>query len=246
MTKITYFESEGRKENWPQVLRLVKGVFQNRAEVRSYKVIVFTAIGEGPLAAYNLLQEWDAKIIAVTAPPDFIVTRGDKKLSPRIPAKAKAFFDGVGIPVIAARLPFQAIDGATAHNEQMNLITGVLSLFGGSFAQGVQAVLQACDHGLVEIGEKVFAVTGDSAAIITASNTGKFLTRDQGLSINEIICKARNLTIARGLPAVATEHSGSLFEDDKPRLKAAIPKKQQLIEGQEVTHIAEEKQEAQK
>lgn len=245
MTKITYFDAEGRKENWPQVLRLVKAVFNSRVEVRSYKVIVFTAIGEGPLAAYNLLQEWDAKIIAVTSPPDFTIRRGNEEIHPRIPTKAKAFFDGVGIPVVAARLPFQAIDGATAHNEQMTLIMSVLSLFGGSFAQGVQAVLQACDHGLVEIGEKVFAVTGDSAAIMTASNTSKFLTRDHGLSINEIICKARNLTIARGLPTAAVEHSGSLFEDDKLRLKAAIPTKQQLIEGQEVIHVTEQ-QETQK
>jgi len=244
MSKIVYFENEGRKDNWPQVLRLVKGVFQQRPEVHSYKVIVFTAIGEGPVAAYNLLQEWDARIIAVTLPPDFVVVRDNQKLSPRVPAKAKAFFDGVGIPVITARLPFQAMEGATAHNEQMGLITAVLSLFGGSFAQSVQAVLQVCDHGLVEIGEKVFAVTGDSAAIMTASTSGKFLSREEGLSINEIICKPRNLTIARGLPATAVEQSGSLFEEEKPRLKVAAPKRQQLIEGQEVTRTSE-KQEAQ-
>lgn len=245
MSKIVYFDNEGRKDNWPQVLRHVKGVFQQRPEVHSYKVIVFTAIGEGPLAAYNLLQEWDARIIAVTLPPDFTVVRDNQKISPRIPPKAKAFFDGVQIPVITARLPFQAIEGAAAHNEQMSLITSVLSLFGGSFAQGVQAVLQACDHGLVEVGEKVFAVTGDSAAIMTASTTSKFLSRADGLSINEIICKPRNLTIARGLPAAAVEQSGSLFEDE-PRLKAAPPTKQQLIEGQEVTRASEEQQEAQK
>ncbi len=247
MTKIVYFENEGRKDNWPQVLRLVKGVFQHRPEVHSYKVIIFTAIGEGPAAAYNLLQEWDAKIIAVTMPPDYTFVRDNQKITPRIPPKAKAFFDGVGIPVITARLPFQAIEGATAHNEQMGLITSVLSLFGGSFAQGVQAVLQTCDHGLVEIGEKVFAVTGDSAAIMTASTTGKFLSRAQGLSINEIICKPRNLTIARGLPATVKEQIGSLFDDEKGALtKVVPPTRQQLIEGQEVTHAGEEKQEAQK
>lgn len=234
---ILYFEREGR-ENWPHVLRLVKRTFQRRPDLRSCKVVIFTAIGEGPAAAYNLLQEWDPKIIAVTLPPDFSVVRDGQKVSPRVPPKAKAFFDGVKIPVITARLPFQKIEGATAHNEQMGLIVDVLSLFGGSFAQGIQAVLQACDHGLLEVGEKVIAVTGDSAAVLTASTTGKFLTRDEGLAIHEIICKPRNLTIARGQPAVAVEQSRSLFEQDKtPRLKTATPKPQPLeIEGKEVVH----------
>ena len=238
MTKshsISYFEHEGR-ENWPLVLRLVKRVFQRRADLRSCKVVIFTAIGEGPAAAYNLLQEWDAKIIAVTLPPDFAVIRDGQKVTPRVPPKAQAFFDGVGIPVVTARLPFQKIEGATAHNDQMDLIVNVISLFGGSFAQGVQAVLQACDHGLIEVGEKVIAVTGDSAAVVTASTTGKFLTRDEGLAIHEIICKPRNLTIARGKPAVALEQSRSLFEQDNvPRLRAAAPKPQQVvIEAKEV------------
>jgi hypothetical protein len=173
------------------------------------------------------------------------VIRDGQKVSPRVPAKAQAFFDGVGIPVITARLPFQKIEGAAAHNDQMDLMANMLSLFGGSFAQGVQAVLQACDHGLVDIGEKVIAVTGDSAAVITASTTGKFLTRDQGLAVHEIICKPRNLTIARGKPTAALEQSRSLFEEDNaPRLKAAAPRSKQLvIDGKDAIQEKRELQE---
>jgi hypothetical protein len=238
---IVYFEREGR-ENWSQVLRLVKRTFQRRPELRSSKVVIFTAIGEGPAAAYNLLQEWSPQIIAVTLPPDFAVMREGQKVSPRIPPKAKAFFDGVQIPVITARLPFQKIEGVTAHNEQMGLITDVLSLFGGSFGLGVQSVLQACDHGLVEIGEKVIVVTGDTAAIVTASSTVKFLTRDEGFAVHEIICKPRNLTIARGNPTVALEQSRSLFDEKSaPQLKAVAPKPKQLtIESHEAIHVRNE------
>lgn len=242
---IYYFDQEGR-ENWEQVLRLVKRAFKRRPEFRSYKVIIFTAIGEGPALAYNLLQDYldTTKIIAVTFPPDFTVVRDGQPVSPRIFPKAKAFFDGVGIPVITARLPFQAIEGVEGHNQQMKLIGDVLTLFGGSFSLSVQAVLQACDHGLVEVGEKVIAVTGDSAAVITASTTSKFLNRDQGLAVNEIICKSRNMTIARGKPAVAVEQSKSLFDHNTtPQLKAAPPKRQQLIEGKETHHAGERNQE---
>ena len=231
---IYYFEHEGR-ENWQHVLRLVKRTLKRRSELQTYKVIIFTAIGEGAALAYNLFQEWNTKIIAITFPPDFVVVREGQSVSPRIFPKAKAFFDGVSIPVITARLPFQKIEGADAHNQQMKLIGDVLTLFGGSFSLAVQSVLQACDHGFVEIGEKVIAVTGDSASIITASNTSKFMTREQGLVINEIICKPRNMTIARGAPAVALEQSRSLFEQDStPQLKAAAPKPQPLvIEGKQ-------------
>jgi hypothetical protein len=241
---IYYFDQEGR-ENWEQVLRLVKRAFKRRPEFRSYKVVIFTAIGEGPALAYNLLQDYldTTKIIAVTFPPDFTAVRDGQTVSPRIFPKAKTFFDGVGIPVVTARLPFQAIEGVEGHNQQMKLIGDVLTLFGGSFSLSVQAVLQACDHGLVEVGEKVIAVTGDSAAVITASSTTKFLNREQGLAINEIICKARNMTIARGQPAAAVEQSRSLFDQNTtPRLKATPPKRQQLIEGKETHNTREKKQ----
>jgi hypothetical protein len=89
-------------------------------------------------------------------------------------------------------------------------------------------------------GEKVMVVTCDTAAVVTASTTGKFRTRNEVLSVHEIICKPRNLTIARGTPAIAVEQTRSLFEDDASlRLKAAQPKLQPtqvIIEGRNVTH----------
>lgn len=220
---------------------MVKRAFSKRPDLRNCKVVVFTAIGEGPALAYNLLQEYDPKIIAVTMPPDFSVQRGEDRFFPRIPDKLKAFFSGVGIVVVTGRLPFDTIDGCDAHNEQMSLVRNALSLFGGGFAFCVQAVLQACDHGVVEQGEKVVAVAGDSAAVITASMTKNFLSRESGLAINELLCKARNLTIARGHPAAAVEETRNLFEQNPPRLKASLPKRQDLLAtGGEVIPIGKE------
>jgi len=242
---IVYFDTEGR-ENLPNVLRSVKRAFTKRDDLRTCKVVIYTAIGEGPALLYNMLQQWEPTIIAVTVGPDYFVVRGDKKLYPSIPPKAKAFFDGVKIPVLKSRLPFDKIEGASAYNEQMKLVADVISLFGGSFVPCVQAVLQACDHGLVATGEKVVAVTGDCAAVVTASTTGKFLTREGGMAINEIICKPRNFTIARGALGAATEQTRTLFEG-VPQLKAPMPKPQELLgSSKEVTHASEEKQEAQK
>lgn len=165
------------------------------------KMVIFTARGEGPALAYTQLHDlddYDPQIIAVTFGPGFSVRRGEERYHPEIPQKLRVLFASVGIKIVTSRLPFDLIEGATAHNEQVKLIRDVLTLFGGAFSLSVQAVLQACDHGELEIGEKVISMTGDSAAIITACTTEKFLSKGCGLAIDEILCKARNLTISRG------------------------------------------------
>jgi hypothetical protein len=208
---ILYFEREGR-HNLPQVLRVLRKVMKKRQDLRALKIAFLTAEGEGPALAYNLLQEFDPQIIAITFPPDFSVKRGDERYSPRIHEKVRRFFDGVGIKVITGRLPFDLIDQLDSHNQQMQLMCSVLSIVGGGFPLCVQAVLQSCDHGAVQIGEKVIAVSGDFAAVITASTTKLFLTKENGLVVNEILCKPRNLTRVRKQNSDVDASSGQLFE----------------------------------
>jgi hypothetical protein len=197
-TSIVYFDSEGR-QNLPQVLRIVRRAVNKRPDLASLKIVVFTALGEGPVLAYNLLQEFHPKIIAVTFPPEFSVKQKgtDEMYYPRIPPKLQAFFDGVRIKVITGRLPFDSIEGVEGHNDRMKLIKSVLDIFGGGFSLSVQAVLSACDSGELCPGEQVISITGDSAAIVTAATTTQFLAKVGGLAINEILCKPRNLTLAR-------------------------------------------------
>lgn len=212
---VWYFDQEGRK-NLPDVLSKVKRDFRKREDIRSCKIVILTAWGEGPALAYNKLKEYDPKIIAVTFSPGFTVKRTDgegKVLETpvRISDNLKKFFDGVGITVLSAKLPFEGFDGADSIKQQMKLIKDVLSLFGGGLSLCVQAVLQACDMGAVEIGEKVVVITGDCAVLVTASNTARFLSADGGLSINEILCKPRNLNLTRRLMKQPKQLSGELF-----------------------------------
>jgi hypothetical protein len=215
---IVYFEREGR-ENLSEVIRIVKRAFKKRVDLRSSKIVVFTAIGQGAAMAYNILEEYEPTIIAVTFPLDFSIPRGDKRFFPRIPEKLQAFFDALKIKVITTRLPFDEIDGAVEHNAQMKMIKDVLSLFGGSFPQCIQAVLQACDAGAIVPGEKVISITGDVAAVITASTTRAFLSREAGLVISEILCKPRNLNIARGDLLKAAETSSAVITQTSFALK---------------------------
>lgn len=200
--KIQYFESEGR-DHLTSVLKSIKAYLRQLVVKRpsTPKVIFFTRQGEGPMLAYNELSGLDVTIIAVTFPPTFSIRLSDDQLfTPTIPEKVEKFFKGVEIPVIRARLPFDDIHGADAHNRDLKLIQDSLSIFGGSFPLAIQAVLQATDAGLVSPGEEVVAATADTALVITASTTKLFLSKSSGLAVNEIICKPRNLTMTRPKP----------------------------------------------
>jgi hypothetical protein len=216
---IWYFEQEGNR-NLPDVLSKVKRDFAKREDIRACKIVIFTAWGEGPALAYNKLKEYNPTIIAVTFPPGLMVKKPDGEgntieTAVRISDNLKKFFDGVGVTVLSARLPFEGFDGADSIKHQLKLIGDVLSLFGGGFSLCVQAVLQACDMGAVNIGEKVVVMSGDCAALVTASTTARFLSIDKGLSINEILCKPRNLSITRRPPKQPRQVSGELFPPEK-------------------------------
>ena len=198
--KVQYFENEGR-ENLPLVIKTVKNFLRDREAqgLESPRKIVFlTREGEGPMLAYNQLHSQDLAIIAVTFPLNYRGTQNDQPWVPKISDRVRKFFQGVGIPIITNRLPFDEIIGAEAHNREMSLVIDTLSLFGGSVPLAIQAVLQATDAGEVKIGERVIVATGDTALLVTASTTRLFLKKDEsGLVVHEIICKPRIFNITR-------------------------------------------------
>jgi uncharacterized protein len=217
-TSILYFDKEGR-ENLPQVLRIVKRTLTKRPELRKLKLIIFTATGEGPALACAQLHEFAPKIIAVTFPPNFSVTRGAETQFPHVTERLRSFFNGVGVSVITARLPFDPISKADAHNTEMQLVKEVLTIFAGGFSLCIQAVLSACDHGEVAVGEMVLSLTGDVAALVTASSSEKFLSKTEALVVNEILCKPRNLTISKKLTTVSNAPSHKVLSADGPSEK---------------------------
>lgn len=197
------FDGEGRG-NLPTVIKIVKNYLRSMTSnglVCPTKIVFFTLKGEGPILAYNQLIDLDMKIIAVVFPATYTaeMTLGGV-YHPEIPEKVRKFFDGVEIPVIKGRLPFDSMAGADAHNREMGLIKKALSVFGGSMHLAIQAILQATDAGLVDPGEEVIAVTSDTALLITAATSQDFLSPTCGLIVNEIICKPRNFDISRPKP----------------------------------------------
>jgi hypothetical protein len=197
--QIVYFDIEGR-QNLEQVLRVVKKALYKREELRSLKIVFFTSEGQGPALAYSKLREYKPKMIAVTFPLHFSVKRAEsgERYFPRIAEDIRCFFNGVKIDVVVPpSLPFDSIDGLDGHNQQVKVILQTIAIFGSGFGLCVQAVLRACDVGLLNEGEPVIAISGDTAGLFVASTTGHFLNKNGGLQVQEIFCKARNLTISR-------------------------------------------------
>jgi hypothetical protein len=198
-SKTQHFDSEGR-ENLPQVIKNVKSYLRACAvpnEPQRWTLVFMTRQGEGPMMAYNNLSDFDLKIIAVTYPPRTVGLLDGQMVTAQIPDKVRRFFDGVGIRVITSRLPLDSIEGAESHNREMELIKNTLSIIGGSAPMAIQAVLQSVDHGAVEVGDRVIAITGDIALVVTASDSASFLTKKTGIQINEIICKPRIFSLTR-------------------------------------------------
>ena len=202
-SKIQYFETEGR-ENLPAVIKCIKAFLRSMDTQQTQspqKIVFLTVQGEGPMLAYNQLQSNDVQIIAVTFPIGSSEVVEDKVYKPQVSSRVRDFFNGVKIPILTSRLPFEEIVGAEAHNREMKILRDALGLFGSSMALAIQAVLQATDAGLIEIGEQVIAATGDTAILVTATTTHNVLRQDHfGFSVNEILCKPRNFTMSRKLP----------------------------------------------
>jgi hypothetical protein len=215
--QIVYFNSEGR-QNLVEVLRIIKKALNKREELRSLKIVIFTAEGQGPALAYNKLAEFRPKLIAVTFPVHFSVKLKDSgdRYFPKISEDIRDFFKGVKIEVVVPpSLPFDLIEGMDGHNQQVKVISQSIAMFGSGFGLCIQAVLRACDVGLLEEGELVIAMSGDTAGLFIASTTSHFLNKANGLQVQEIFCKPRNLTISR--PAL---------------IRLAEPQEKKILEGE--------------
>ena len=183
---IAYFHEEGRT-NLRHVLRLVQRARCKRPELQNLKIVFMTAFGEGPLLATRLFKNNRPKMVAVTFPPTVKLPDGNPYV---ISEQVEAYLRAMKVDLVRARLPFDGFGGNTPADQQMLLIKSILRSFGRSMPMCVEAVLQACDAGLVEEGEDVIGITGDMAAVITASTTSKFLSSQSVFSVREFICKS--------------------------------------------------------
>ncbi|WP_263382260.1 hypothetical protein [Granulicella arctica] len=185
---VTYFQSSGRV-NLKRVVTSVLRNLKNREELRSLKLVFFTAYGEGPLLASGILRDYEPKMIAVTFPPSITVFRGNATVPHELVPSVTRYLEVFDVKILAERLPFSTLDVDESRVAEIKLVESTLATVASSFPLCVQAVLQACDHGLISVGEQVIGITGDFAALISACGTENFFSKDSGFFIHEIFCK---------------------------------------------------------
>lgn len=199
----TYFWQEG-KPNLHDCLRIAFDAAKKHA-VRT--IVIFTGVGDGIRVAceHYLSQEEYAgiRIVAVTFPHGhkFDISDADSQ-----------WITSQGISLVRAHLPFDPIrtqyQGHGILGQDFSLLGNVLTIFGGSMSLCVQAVLMACDAGIVRQGEHVISLTSDTSILVRSAPTSHLLT---DFMVREIFCKpvvmniSKKETLELGLSATTLE-----------------------------------------
>ncbi|HET9285446.1 MAG TPA: hypothetical protein VFR24_26135 [Candidatus Angelobacter sp.] len=189
---ITYYLQEG-KANLHQTVKIaLEGAKAHNVKT----VVIFTSQGEGVRVAHDAIQApgspfADINIVAVTFPQgmQFVDEKQQPMLVDILPEN-KDLFRRENIPLVRAHMPFHPIPpffknrGVLAND--LSLVENALNIFGGSMSLCVQAVLMACDAGIVPIGDHVITCTSDTAVLAKATCTTRLLTE---FIVREILCK---------------------------------------------------------
>jgi len=208
---VTYFLGEG-KLNLQECL---KASFEAAVFHGVQKIVIFTSAGEGVKMALDDFisrPEYSSiRLIAVTFPTGMKFTDiNGNRTSPKISKADRQLFAERHVPVVKAHLPFEPIKAAFGRGflgQDLCLIGNALGIFGGGMSLCVQAVLMACDAGLIKEGDHVISTTSDTAILARASSTEDFLSE---FILRQIVCKPAILTIGKkeqgvSLPAESKE-----------------------------------------
>lgn len=205
----TYFWQEG-KTNLQDCLRIAFEAAKTH-EVKT--IVIFTGVGEGVRTAHQdfISQEQysDIRIVAVTFPHGH---PHPNEVSP----EDEEWMRTNEIPIVRAHLPFDPIR-AQYHGvlgQDFSLLGNMVNIFGGGMSLAIQAILMACDAGVVRKGEHVISLTSDTSILARSAPTSHLLT---DFIVREIFCKAVFMDISKkeALPAAA---SSALADSEAPKL----------------------------
>jgi uncharacterized protein len=167
-------------------------------ELQVETLLIYTASGAGPIRAIDRLQVTASssrlKLVAVTLPigkafiNDLRLPEAEQKVvRGGLPPEVQERLEGSGVTIVPARLPFSSIAGAPA--DQWSTVDTAFGILGGGFSLCVQSVMVACDAGAIRQGERVAAMTADTAIIALATHTESFLSKYVGLIVEHVICR---------------------------------------------------------
>jgi hypothetical protein len=192
----TYFWEEGK----PNLMACLQLSFDAALKHDVKKIVIFTGAGDGvKLAVQNFTSQPQfshIELVAVTFPhgQHFTSTEHVHNIS----AEDHRWISEQSIPLVRAHLPFDPIraqfQGHGILGQDFSLLGNLLGIFGGSMSLCVQAVLMACDAGVVQKGEHVISLTSDTSILVRSAPTSHLLT---DFIVREIFCKSVLLNISK-------------------------------------------------
>lgn len=223
----TYFGEEGRASMKECIHRSAEWAVEHALET----LVIFTGTGEGPYYAAKelLVRERFAtlRVVAVTPPSGrpYRQNPGDPD-SPLIRSginpTMRDELEQLGVSVVSAHLPFKEMYDGKERTSEWTRVLEAFGVLGGGFALCVQASLVACDAGFVDHGQRVIALSADTAFVVRASRTESFLAPLDGLLIEHIICRPARYTISKRLheafasPPVTSEVLDTIGVESEP------------------------------
>lgn len=200
----TYFDGEGRPWMEQCLRRSADWCVANSVGT----LVIFTATGEGPhFAAKELLLQGaykNLRIVAITPPvgrpyrqipgdPNSLLVRSGLSSAMRDELTA------LGVSVVSAHLPFKEMYDGSDRVSEWKRVAEAYGVLGGGFALCIQAVLVACDAGLVEHGQQVVVASADTSLAVRACRTESFLSPLEGFLVEHIICRPSRYNISKRL-----------------------------------------------
>lgn len=191
--RIVYFDKEGRL-NLPDTLRTVRSR-ASRSDIA--KVVAFTRDGNSAVELRSMLTR-SKMVIAVTfsAAHPFYDKEGKRFSHPLADPTSREKLEALGIPVVIGTMPLQEIVIPRVEDAKIMGIRHALNLLGGGTFLCVQAVTMATDAGHLTPGEKTLVFTADTAMVVRASSSVYMFHPQEGLEIQELLCKPSNLDIS--------------------------------------------------
>lgn len=223
-----YLEQEGRS----QMKTCIAEAFSYARENSVATIIMFTATGEGPLfAAQSYLTSPDfghLRLVAVT-PPYGKSYRSDLQ-DPKSPlvasgvsAPMRAALENAGVEICAGQLLFKPLRVGNKLESEWSRVEAALSIMGGGLALCVQAIILACDSGIINPRSQVIAMTADTAIDAYTARTEDFLSDTDGLIVNHIICRPAKFTISKARHRVYATEQPQLTLPDMGQATPILP-----------------------
>lgn len=187
---ISYFEKNGNS-NFPAVVDVVKNYLQKDTTIKN--VVVFAGNLDSVILLHDKLKENNVSLTVATYAygREFFKSSSEgaepEVILPEVASReSKKKIIELGINYVQGGLPFEPIRSCTGDNS-LEMIVSTFDIISKGLVHCVSASIMAKENGYLEDDEKIIAISGDTAIVVTPSLRRDLF--DGKFRIHKILCK---------------------------------------------------------